>query len=231
MAFQPLVDARARRVIGHEALVRGPAGEPAHSVLSRVDDGNRYLFDQAARRRAIELAAGLRAPGLLSINFMPNAVYRPETCIRATLEAAARTGFPTERIVFEVTEGERVADRAHLVAIFREYRRRGLLTAIDDFGAGWSGLDLLADFQPDIVKLDMALVRGIEGDRVRRAIVDSVARLCVSLGIRVLAEGVETAAESAALLDLGLDLQQGYLFARPAFETLPAPDFEAAAVA
>lgn len=99
---------------------------------------------------------------LLSINFLPNAVYRPEVCIRSTFEAARVHGFPTEKIIFEVTEGEQVQDRAHLVNIFREYRRFGFQTAIDDFGAGYAGLNLLAEYQPDLIKIDMDLVRGID---------------------------------------------------------------------
>ena len=100
--------------------------------------------------------------GLLSINFLPNAVYRPEACIRSALAAARKSNLPTERIIFEVTESEQVMDRPHLVNIFREYQRFGFHTAIDDFGAGYAGLNLLAEFQPSILKIDMDLVRNID---------------------------------------------------------------------
>lgn len=221
MAFQPIVDVSTRQILGYEALVRGQGGQSAGEVLGRVDDKNRYAFDQTCRVVAIDLASRLSLPGLLSINFLPNAVYRPETCIRATLEAAAEKSFPPERLMFEVTESEKVLDHGHLKSIFVEYRRQGFTTAIDDFGAGHSGLNLLADFQPDIVKLDMALTRGVDGDRVRRAIVSGIVRLCDELGIRVIAEGIETPGECLALRDEGITLFQGYLFARPGFESLP----------
>ncbi len=221
MAFQPIVDVAGRSVFGYEALVRGRNGESAAEVLARVDDRTRYGFDQTCRVCAIDLASRLDLPGMLSINFLPNAVYRPETCIRATLEAAAERNFPTSRLMFEVTESERVHDHAHLKQIFTEYKRRGFTTAIDDFGAGHSGLNLLADFQPDIVKLDMALTRGVDHDRVRRAIVAGIVRLCDELGIRVIAEGIETPGECLALQDEGITLFQGYLFAKPGFESLP----------
>lgn len=225
MAFQPIVDLESRSVFGYEALVRGKGGEGAATVLGLVDEHNRYAFDQTCRVTAIDLAARLGLTGMLSINFLPNAVYRPETCIRATLEAAAERAFPTERLMFEVTESERVRDHAHLKRIFAEYRRHGFTTAIDDFGAGHSGLNLLADFQPDVVKLDMALTRGVDGDRVRRAIVAGIVRLCSELDIRVVAEGIETPSECLALQDEGITLFQGYLFAKPGFECLPAvPD-------
>ncbi len=224
MAFQPIVDVEARAIFAHEALVRGPGGASAAEVLARVDESNIYRFDQACRVRAIELAARLGMAEQLSINFLLNAVYRPETCIGATLEAAARFGFPVERIVFEVTEGEKIVDRAHLVGIIREYRARGMTTAIDDFGAGYAGLNLLAEFQPDILKLDMALTRAVDADRVRRTIVLSVLAVCRELGIRVIAEGVETPAEFDTLRSAGIRLFQGYLFARPRLQGLVRHD-------
>ena len=222
MAFQPIVDVARRDVFAYEALVRGPAGEAAAEVFRHVDEGNRYRFDQACRVKAIELASRLAMPARLSINFMPNAVYRPELCIRTTLEAAETYGFPIDRIVFEITEGEQVDDRAHLRDIVQHYQQRGFLTAIDDFGAGYSGLNLLADVRTDLVKLDLALVRGVHADRGRRAIVRGVVQMCADLGMRVLAEGVEQAEEVAALRELGIELFQGFLIARPAFEALPA---------
>ncbi len=106
-------------------------------------------------------------------------------------------------------------------AIFQEYKRRGMITAIDDFGAGHSGLNLLAEFQPDIIKLDMALTRAIHTDRVRGAIVKSMVGLCADLGISIVAEGIEDVDEARALRDLGVRLMQGYAFARPATEKLP----------
>jgi len=96
----------------------------------------------------------------------------------------------------------------------------GFLTAIDDFGAGFPGLNLLADLQPDIIKLDMALIRNVDTDRARRSIVAAMVTATNDLGIRVIAEGIETAQEFAALRDLGIDLMQGYHFAKPAFQAL-----------
>lgn len=107
-AYQPIVDLGSRSIYAHEALVRGPNGESAFSVLSQVTDANRYVFDQACRVEAIRGAAELGLKELLSINFLPNAVYQPAACIRSTFEAAQRYKFPIERIIFEVTEGERV---------------------------------------------------------------------------------------------------------------------------
>lgn len=222
MAFQPILDVAAQEVFAHEALVRGLSGEGAAAVLSRVNARNRFAFDQLCRSKAVELASALALPGAVSINFMPNAVYEPAHCLRSTLEAARRAAMPLDRIILEVTEGEQVGDPAHLRNILTTYKRSGLVTAIDDFGAGYSGLNLLADYQPDILKLDMQLTRGIDRHRARRAIVAGVVQVCRALSITPIAEGVETEGEMRALLDLGIRLMQGYLFARPATGARPA---------
>jgi EAL domain-containing protein (putative c-di-GMP-specific phosphodiesterase class I) len=219
-AYQPIVDVRDRSVFAHEALVRGVNGEGALSVLSRVDDTNRYRFDQLCRTRAISTAARLGMDEYLSINFLPNAVYRPELCIRSTLEAAQAHNFPLDRLIFETVETEHVCNNSHLTNILREYRQFGFKTAIDDFGAGHSGLTLLADFQPDLIKLDMALVRNIHLDPARQAIVRGIVTMCTDLNVTVIAEGIEDAGERDFLADCGIYLMQGYWFAKPAFQAL-----------
>jgi EAL domain-containing protein (putative c-di-GMP-specific phosphodiesterase class I) len=224
MAYQPLVDTATRRIYGYEALVRGPNGESAGSVLSQVTRENVYAFDQACRVKAIHTAAALGLDRQLSINFMPNAVYHPVACLRLTIAAAAESGFPVERITFEFTENERVHDRAHLKSIVESYRGHGFKTALDDFGAGYAGLSLLADFQPDVIKLDRALVAEIDASKPRRAIVAGVMATANALGLKVVAEGVERREEAATLQDLGITLFQGFLFARPQVERLVKDD-------
>ncbi|RYF90452.1 MAG: EAL domain-containing protein, partial [Caulobacteraceae bacterium] len=213
MAFQPIVDVRSETVFAYEALVRGQDGRGAGAVLAEVSPENRYAFDQQCRTTAIDLAAqlDLAADGAdLSINFLPNAVYEPKACIRLTLAAAMRTGFPLNRIIFEFTEDESV-DAHHLLNILRTYRSMGFKTAIDDFGAGYAGLGLLSLFQPDIVKLDMALIRGIDRDRVKRTIVGHTLAMLRDLGIEPVCEGIEKVAEHDTLRDMGVTLMQGYL--------------------
>ncbi|WP_373020613.1 EAL domain-containing protein [Thiomicrorhabdus sp.] len=220
MALQPIVNATTRTVFAQEALVRGLNNESAAKVFNHVNDTNRYRFDQACRVKAIKLASELEIDSLLSINFMPRAVYRPELCIRATLKAAKEYGFPIERIIFEVTEGEKVDDYDHLRSIVDHYKQRGFLTAIDDFGAGYSGLNLLAEMQTNLIKLDMALVRNVHQDRVRQSIIKGILQVCRDLDIEVIAEGIETAEEFETLQSFGIELFQGFFFAEPAFESL-----------
>lgn len=224
MAFQPIVDTETGLPFAYEALVRGSDGEGAGEVLARVTPDNRYAFDQQCRVAAIEgaVAAGIIDTGAkLSINFLPNAVYSPLACIQLTLKTAAATGFAAERLIFEFTENEQISDPAHLLNIVESYRKMGFSTALDDFGAGHAGLGLLARFQPDLLKLDMELVRGIDTSLPRRLIVEGMIRMAHALGIVVIAEGVETVAEYDALRAIGVRYIQGYLLARPGFRVLP----------
>ena len=221
MAFQPIIDIDTADTYAYEALVRPTGGGSAADVLSRINDQNRYSFDQACRVKAIELAAQLEMDSILSINFLPNAVYQPAACLEKTFEAAARAQFPAQHLMFEVTENEPARDVGHLQSIFTEYKRHGMITAIDDFGAGHSGLNMLADFRPDVLKIDMALTRSIQMDHVRTKIAGAIVGLCHELHVSVIAEGIETIEEAVALRALGIRLFQGYLFARPIIEQLP----------
>lgn len=221
-AFQPIVNFKSQSMFGYEALVRGPKQESAWSILSQVNDQNRYAFDQACRVKAIQLASELKLDTMLSINFLPNAVYEPAHCIQSTLRAAKQFGFPVERIMFEITESEQVQDVAHLTKIFDYYQKQGFTTALDDFGAGHAGLNTLASFVPNIMKIDMELVRDIDTNKTKQIIVTSLVDMCNKLGVTVLAEGVETQAEVDFFSQLDVALMQGYFFAKPGFESLPS---------
>ncbi|MGB3797016.1 MAG: EAL domain-containing protein [Alteraurantiacibacter sp.] len=222
-AFQPIFNVRNGSVFAYEALVRGINGEGAEEILARVTAQTLYSFDQACRVAAIEnaVAAGLlNTDARLSINFMPNAVYEPMACIRLTLQTAREVGMPVDRLIFEFTENERL-DTDHVRDILKAYNKLGFATALDDFGAGYSGLNLLADMQTDYVKLDMALIRGIDQSEPRRQIVYAMVRLLEDMGRSVVAEGIETQGEMDALCDIGVYLMQGFLLARPAIDILP----------
>ncbi len=223
MAFQPIVDVEAHAVWGYEALVRGVNGESAYSVLSQVSAEARYRFDQATRVMAIETAGKLfEGRDLrLSINFMPNAVYEPKACIQKSLSAARRVHFRHQNLMFEFTENERIENPDHVQRIVETYREFGFLTAIDDFGAGYAGLGLLSRLQPDLIKIDMELLRDIHLSHAKQTIVAGIVGIARALNITVLAEGVESEAEFTVLRSSGIKLFQGYYFARPALMSLP----------
>lgn len=220
MAFQPIIDWHSKNIFAYEALVRGPNGEGAGWVFERINDSNKYYFDQACRVRAIETAARLGCDRYLNINFLPNAVYNPETCIKATIEAADLYGFDLTKLIFEVTEGEQIPDKAHLNRIFKSYAKRGFQTAIDDYGSGYATLDWLIELKPHILKLDMQLIRDIDKQPAKQRIVETTIAQCELQGTVVLAEGIETAAERDYLVAAGIRYFQGYLFAKPQLEHL-----------
>ena len=225
MAYQPIVDVELGRPFAYEALIRGVDGSGALSVLSRVNETNRYAFDQACRVMAIEgaLSAGLLdTDARLSINFLPNAVYSPLACIQLTLRTAEKVGLPRERLIFEFTENEEMGSPQHVNSIIETYKSVGFTVAIDDFGAGHSGLEMFARFAPDEVKLDMSLIRNIDTDLRRRAIVRSVVSMCEELDTLLIAEGIETADEARALRELGIRFHQGFWYAKPEIARLPA---------
>jgi EAL domain-containing protein (putative c-di-GMP-specific phosphodiesterase class I) len=189
-----------------------------------VNDANRYAFDQHCRVKAITLASQLqltRTGARLSINFMPGAVCSSGSCIQLTLKTARDCGISPDRLIFEITEAEKIRDPGHLRKIVAEYRKYGFQVALDDFGAGYCGLNLLADLPTDILKLDMNLTRDLNRRPKALAIVRQMVELAHTLGISIIAEGIENLQEYDALRACGIHLMQGYLFAKPALEALP----------
>jgi EAL domain-containing protein (putative c-di-GMP-specific phosphodiesterase class I) len=219
-AFQPIVSATDGSIFSYEALLRGTNQEPAMDVINNIVATRKSGFHDESRVLALQWAASQGLSTHLNLNIMPSAVLSSTSAIPSTLEAAARFHIAPEQIVLEILESEIIGSLKGLSAALREYRSTGLLFAIDDFGAGYAGLNLLAEFQPDILKLDLRLVRDIEKKGPRQAIVRGVRRTCTDLGIEIIAEGVETESEFRWLKKEGIRLFQGYLFARPSFEKL-----------
>lgn len=215
-------------MFAYEALVRGRANEPASAVFASLDPSQLYQFDRWARTRAIALAAALGVEASLSLNFLPKSLDALPDAVSSTIDAARAASISLQRIILEVTENEIIHDPGRFASVMNVYRAQGVRVAIDDFGAGYSGLNLLAEFQPDIVKLDIQLVRSIDSNGPRQAIVRALVQACDDLGIDVLAEGVETQAEQRWFRRVGVRLFQGYLYGRPAFEALPLPLYPAA---
>lgn len=219
--FQPIVAASdTASVFGYEALMRGQEADaapvsPASLLAAARAADLMFQLDLAARQSAIREAARLGPEARIFINFAPNAVYDPAYCLRSTVATVAETGIAPERIVFEVTESEQVRDLPHLEGILAVYRRAGFQIALDDLGAGYSSLNLVHRLRPDFVKLDMELIRRVDEDAYKAAIAEKLLELARGLGIRSVAEGVETPGELAWLRGHGADYVQGYLIARP----------------
>ncbi len=134
---------------------------------------------------------------------------------------AAGINLPYGNLAVDEGTAKEMGSPEHVASIIDTYKQIGFSVAIDDFGAGHSGLDMFARFVPDEIKLDMELIRDIDTNPRRRAIVRSMVSLCAELDTLLIAEGIETAAEAATLNDLGVRYHQGYWYARPALERLP----------
>jgi EAL domain-containing protein (putative c-di-GMP-specific phosphodiesterase class I) len=224
-AFQPIVDATAHKIIAYEALIRGPWDEPAWQVLNQVSPLRRHLFDQSALAAAIALATRLGIDLPLHLNFLPHTLDALPKAIPAAIEAARLAGLPPDRIVLEIPETDIAVERNHFASLLRDVRSLGVRLAIDDFGATFASLTLLDDLDPDQIKLDMRLIRGVDRPGPRQAILRAIRRACYDLDIDVIAEGVETVGEFQFLAGQRVRLFQGYLFARPTFEALPPANF------
>lgn len=220
MAFQPIADLELRVTFAYEALVRGGRGEGAGEVFDRIPHSGRCDFDKFCCVTALALAAKLNLRAILSLNVRPSTLAGGG--FRTALLAAYHYAIPPEKLIFELTEDECASDMDSIRAALGEVRAAGARVALDDLGAGFAGLNLLADLRPDLVKLDRGLVRGIETSRSRRAIVKGVLGACREDGIEVIAEGVESTGELSALQDLGVRYVQGYLLARPVVAVLPS---------
>ena len=222
-AFHAILDLQQERVFAYEALIRGSEGQGAAFVLGQVDEQQIYSFDQSCRVTAIReaVAAGIVATGAkLSINFIANAVTSPRASVQRALDIARETGFPADRLMFEFSENE-IVDPAHIRNIVDTYREMGFQTAIDDFGTGQSGLLRLAMLGTDMVKVDMDLIRGIDRDNRKRAVLECLVQLFRKLGTEAIVEGVETEEELAVLRLFGIRYVQGFLFGKPTIGALP----------
>lgn len=224
MAFQPVADTMTGAVFAQEALVRGRDGEGAASVFDKVPQSKRHLFEALCRQRALEAVSetGLN-DARISLNVSPDAVLNPEFGICETIRVARSLGLHERQLILEFTEKEKVADIRAIRDLIVPFRKRGMMVALDDFGAGYNGIQTLLELKPDVVKFDMGLISRIDTCDMQQTLISSLAEACSRLDIIVVAEGVETLPQARMLQSIGIALMQGYLFARPTVGLLPAP--------
>jgi len=222
VAAQPIVSWRARSVFAYECLLR--TEEPTlRNPMDFVDAAER-LDRRAALGRVIrQRVAHQLADAPEQVNILVN--LHPHDLVDDDLldDQSALARF-ADRVVLEVTERAALDEVHGVLPAVTRLRRLGYRIALDDLGAGYAGLSSFAQLQPEIVKVDMSLVRGIDGSQTKRKLFAAFAELCRDLGTAIIAEGVETAAERDCLTSLGGDLFQGYLFARPG-RGFPRPAF------
>lgn len=222
IAYQPIVNARTRSIAAYEALTRGPEGVCYPDLVAHLNAPALRAFHrrtaEAAIRRAVEL--GLVEQGAsLSVNLQPD--VHPDALDASFLAIAAdRFGLPRTRLILEFTEDHKLPIPEYKMLLTRN-KEAGFTSSMDDFGAGYSGLTALVECRPEVLKLDRALVRGIDASDTRQKIVAAFVTCCKALNMQLVAEGIETHAEFQMLLDLGIDLMQGYYFSHPGMDHLP----------
>ena len=214
MVYQPIVRWSARATYAHEALVRTSEVTVPHpgallDLAERLDS----LPQLGHRIRGLVAEPLDRAPAdsLLFVN-----LHSHDLCDERLFDPESPLAKMAHRVVLEITERANLDCIDDPVGRISRLKRLGFRIAVDDIGAGYAGLNSIVTLAPDIVKLDMTLVRGIDGDGLKQKLVGALIELCAGMSVDLIAEGVETHAELQTLLTLGCDLFQGYLFARPA---------------
>lgn len=231
--FQPIVHAgRPERIFGYEALVRGRERDGSIVGAERLFDTARSVdllvhLDRIARLTAIRGAVEYGLETRLFLNVNPASIDDPRAHLEATMDAVRDAALDPSRVVFEVVESDEIRDPDGLRQLLDLYRAAGFGVALDDLGAGYSSLSALTLLRPDFVKLDMELVRDVDGDAYRAEIVGKLLESARNLGIRTVAEGVESEGEWRWLTAHHVDFVQGYFFAEPGLpppspRTLPA---------
>lgn len=220
-AFQPIVNPISKLVTSVEALLRGPDNQSPASVLSQYNGHDLYRFDLESKQYALQIASDMGLPCMISVNLLPMSLIAIPDSVDYLLSHIQRLGLSTDQILVEITEEEAISNYDGFFGAISRLKQAGIKLAIDDFGAGYAGLSLLAEFQPDKVKIDRQLIHSIHNNGPRQAIVRAIVECCYSLGIIVIAEGVEEEAELNWLLGAGVRRFQGFYFARPSFNSFP----------
>ena len=218
--FQPIVRVdEPREVFAYECLLRGLMPDGLIVAPIAMYDAAReaevlFHLDRAARLTAIREAVSHGIVEDLFINFNPSSVYDPAFCLRSTIQAIDEAGISPERIIFEVVESDQM--NVDLLGIMAAYRKAGFRVALDDLGAGYGSLNLLSSLRPDIVKLDIRLIRDVDSDRYKAGITSKLLEMARKLQIETVAEGIESPGELEWFRKRGVDYVQGFYIARPA---------------
>jgi EAL domain-containing protein (putative c-di-GMP-specific phosphodiesterase class I) len=224
--FQPIVWLPSGLVYGHEVLGRGPAS-PGALLDEAARAGALRQLDWEWRQVAIESIAGGDREGVFFLNVDTRVIDDPEFAPGSTLALLERHGLLPGQFVLELSERGEAMASSRIESLAEHYKRQGFRIALDDLGAGYSSLTTVVRARPDLIKIDMELVRDLDGDPLRRELVRALAEFSRRAGVPLIAEGIESWCEVEALLAVGVQLGQGYLLGRPA-SRVAAPSWEVA---
>ena len=217
--FQPIIHLQTRQIYGYEGLTRGPVNTVLHSPTQLFEAATRMgclaEIDLMCRQAVIKRFAQLGLPGRLFINVDPFSLIHEHFREGLTLEYVEQAGLNPSQLIIELTETHPVEDVRLMQQAMLHYRQMGFRVALDDLGAGYSGLKLWSELRPDIVKIDRHFIQGVDQDRTKQQFVHTILNTATALGCRVITEGVETEREYATLRKIGVEMLQGYYFCRP----------------
>ncbi|TIH08453.1 bifunctional diguanylate cyclase/phosphodiesterase [Pseudomonas leptonychotis] len=217
--FQPIISLSERRILGYEALSRGPSNSALHSPINLFavarSAGRLGELELLCRKNACQRFSQLKLQGKLFLNVSPDSLMAPKHQPGRTLQLLQSLGIPPSQVVIELTEQSPTDDFALLDRALHHYRAMGFSIALDDLGAGYSSLRLWSELRPDYVKIDRHFIDGIHLDSVKREFVGSILKMAKASRAQVIAEGIELPEELAVLSEMGVDLLQGYLLCRP----------------
>ena len=217
--FQPIICLSERRILGYEALSRGPSNSPLHSPIALFavarQAGRLSELEIACRESACRRFNEQQLPGKLFLNVSPESLLEAAHQPGRTLQLLDDFGIPPSQVVIELTEQTPTDDFELLQTALHHYRAMGFSIALDDLGAGYSSLRLWSELRPDYVKIDRHFIDGIHQDALKREFVGSILQIAKASRAQVIAEGIELPEELAVLTELGVDLVQGYLLCRP----------------
>jgi EAL domain-containing protein (putative c-di-GMP-specific phosphodiesterase class I) len=223
--FQPIIEIENNSIFGYETLVRGVKENgdlmfPNELFSKSKRNDMNFKLDRLCRESSLKTAATKKVHQKVFINFIPTSIYDPEFCLASTEKWAKQLEFDPSQIVFEVVETELVKDQKHLKNILQFYRSKGYKIALDDVGEGYSSLNMLIELKPDIIKIDRNIIDGIDKNELKQSVYKALYTLAKEHNILVLAEGIETLGELQTVKSIGVDLAQGYYFAKPTAEPI-----------
>jgi len=222
--YQPIVSLKTGAVMGYEALSRGPQNtefySPTEMIKAAHDYGKLWELEMLFRQKALERAVEISPEKYLFINVDPDIIKDDNFKTGLTKECLNAIGISEKAIVFEITERTSINDYVSFQVVLDHYRNQGYKIAIDDVGSGYSGLKTINEVRPDFIKIDMDLIRNIDKDAFKQALLKAFVDTAIKTNIKLIAEGIETKEELKTLILLGVHAGQGYYLQKP------SPKFE-----
>ncbi|MGI6227623.1 MAG: EAL domain-containing protein [Peptococcales bacterium] len=217
--YQPIVSLKDGTILGYEALSRGPMGSLLETPIVLFETAMKlnmvWELELLCREKALKRSTKYLNGNLLFLNVDPNIIKDEKFRKGFTRDFLQQFNIDPKKIIFEITEKSAIEDFKNFRKILANYTDQGYKIAIDDTGSGYSGLKMLAETCPKYIKMDMALVRNVDKNHLKQALLETFQKFALMTNMSIIAEGIETAEELKTLVDIGIDFGQGYFIQKP----------------